>query len=504
MTEIKQNFSLHENSKYWNYEKNHPIIPSDILTKVKEKYWFCCFKCNHTFLSFPKSAKCLYCANQELCNEKDCQICFQKSFASHERSKQWSSRNQKNPRNVFKGTPKKYWFKCDKCPHEFETTLNGITGSRGRKCMYCQNQRLCKEKDCKYCFDKSLATHEMSKQWSDRNGKTKPWHVFKSSDSKKYWFFCKTCPHEFQKDCYHITSQDSNCPYCAKSNGTLCEEKDCDHCFNRSLASIQRVKNQWSSRNTVEPRTILKGRDREKYWINCDQCSHEFASLPKCLSIGQWCPFCCLPPKQLCAEEDCKECYDKRFTRHEKSNYWSSRNDESHSQVFICSGKSYWFNCKDCNREFKMQIASITSKGTWCPYCVRKTEKKMLDFLQQHFNTIHQFRQDWCKNPETGHRLPFDFCIPELDIIIELDGLQHFIQVMNWRAPDFQQDLDYYKQVQANNNGYSVIRILQPDVYYDRYDWTTELLQTIEKIRNSDTVENFYLCKNEEYSHLIN
>jgi very-short-patch-repair endonuclease len=124
-----------------------------------------------------------------------------------------------------------------------------------------------------------------------------------------------------------------------------------------------------------------------------------------------------------------------------------------------------------------------------------------LDFLQQHYTTIHQFRQEWCKNPETGNRLPFDFCIPELDIIIELDGLQHFIQVMNWRAPDIQQDLDYYKQVQANNNGYSVIRILQPDVYYDRYDWMTELKEIIERIRNSDTVENFYMCKNGEYAH---
>jgi very-short-patch-repair endonuclease len=148
-----------------------------------------------------------------------------------------------------------------------------------------------------------------------------------------------------------------------------------------------------------------------------------------------------------------------------------------------------------------MKISSITSKGTWCPYCVRKTEKKMLDFLQQHYTTIHQFRQEWCKNSETGNRLPFDFCIPELDIIIELDGLQHFIQVMNWRAPDIQQNLDYYKQVQANNNGYSVIRILQPDVYYDRYDWMTELKEIIERIRYSDTVENFYMCKNGEYAH---
>ena len=56
----------------------------------------------------------------------------------------------------------------------------------------------------------------------------------------------------------------------------------------------------------------------------------------------------------------------------------------------------------------------------------------------------------------------------------------------------------------ANTNGYSVIRILQDDVYYSKYDWIKELIETIEKFKhnidnNKIKVENIYLCKNNEY-----
>ena len=37
----------------------------------------------------------------------------------------------------------------------------------------------------------------------------------------------------------------------------------------------------------------------------------------------------------------------------------------------------------------------------------------------------------------------------------------------------------------ANDNGYSVIRLLQEDVFYDTYDWLEELRDNIEKIKST-------------------
>ena len=70
---------------------------------------------------------------------------------------------------------------------------------------------------------------------------------------------------------------------------------------------------------------------------------------------------------------------------------------------------------------------------------------------------------------------------------------------MNWSSPEEQFENDKYKEKCANDNGYSVIRLLQEDVFNDTYDWVKELCETIEEIKNDDEVVNVYLCKNGEY-----
>ena len=46
-----------------------------------------------------------------------------------------------------------------------------------------------------------------------------------------------------------------------------------------------------------------------------------------------------------------------------------------------------------------------------------------------------------------------------------------------------------------------MIRIVQEDVWCDKYDWLTELCDAIEKVKHNDAVINVYLCKNDEYVH---
>jgi very-short-patch-repair endonuclease len=135
--------------------------------------------------------------------------------------------------------------------------------------------------------------------------------------------------------------------------------------------------------------------------------------------------------------------------------------------------------------------------GQGCPFCLNKTEAKLYQQLFPLYPTlITQFKQDWCKNIK---HLPFDFCIPESNIIIELDGQQHFKQVYNWKTPEEHFVRDKYKERCANDNGYSVIRLLQEDVFYDTYDWVKELRDTIEQIKIWNEIANVYLCKNNEY-----
>lgn len=51
----------------------------------------------------------------------------------------------------------------------------------------------------------------------------------------------------------------------------------------------------------------------------------------------------------------------------------------------------------------------------------------------------------------------------------------------------------------ANENGFSIIRIIQEDIYKNKYDWLNELTNNIEKITQEKIVQNIYMCKNNEY-----
>ena len=125
----------------------------------------------------------------------------------------------------------------------------------------------------------------------------------------------------------------------------------------------------------------------------------------------------------------------------------------------------------------------MTNFSTWCPHCVNKTEQMFQSWFKcnYEYKLQSQKRFKWCKNPETNRILPFDFCIPDLKLIIEIDGDQHFRQVWNWKAPELQQERDVFKMNLALDNGYTTIRIYQPDIYSNRNNWDKETEEAIKK-----------------------
>jgi very-short-patch-repair endonuclease len=334
-------------------------------------------------------------------------------FSEHPKSKFWSEKNEKKPNEVKMNSHNKFWFDCDKCVHEFEIALNCLNS--GSWCGYCTNKKICDEsKNCLICIDKSIASIEYSKNWSEKNIES-PFEIFKNSH-KKYWFECPTCEHTFVQNISHIT-RGNLCPYC--NSRLLCDEQlNCKLCFNKSFASV------------------------------------------------------------------------------DKSNCWSDKNNLKPFKVFKHSAKKIWFNCDKCNNEFESTISHITD-GSWCPNCRYKTENKLFNILIKIYTTIKtQFKVEWCKDIK---HLPFDFVIEERKIIIELDGENHFIQVAKWKTPEHNRKRDLYKMKCANDNGFSMIRILQDNVWKNKYDWLSELIENIEKVTSENRVQNIYMCKNNEY-----
>ncbi len=290
MNEIpfEKSFASHEKAIYWSNKNN--VLPKDVYKSSHNKYIFDC-PCGHEFKSILSNilnnSWCPYCSNpsQKLCNNEECKSCFEKSFASHEKSKFWSDKNQIKPRKVLKSSSvNKYIFKCN-CGHEFEKILNSLSNKRW--CPYCSNpsNKLCNNEDCKSCFKKSFASHTKSQYWSKKN-KLKPLQIFLNSH-KKIWFNCD-CGHEFEKSLYDI-NKNTWCPYCCNPSQKICSNEDCKSCFEKSFASHEKAK-YWSENNKLKPREVFKS-SGNKYFFICKK-NHIFKCGLNSISQNIWCPLC--------------------------------------------------------------------------------------------------------------------------------------------------------------------------------------------------------------------
>ena len=339
-----------------------------------------------------------------------------------------------------------------------------------------------------------FSEHPKSKIWSNVN-LVKPNEVALNSH-KKFWFNCD-CGHKFESNLLNINKGNSWCPYCSKQPKKLCENNECKSCFENSFASNEKSI-YWSKENELKPRQVFKNADRRTFIFNC-VCGHKInMCLKQISSQGHWCSYC--SHQKLCENNECEMCFNNSFASVERSKFLHDKNINSRT-LFKSTNKKFEFDCDVCNKVFACQLSCITT-GVWCSFCVNKTELILFDKLKEKYITLKtQYKVNWCKNIK---HLPFDFVIEERKIIVELDGKQHFEQIGNWPSPEETRKNDLFKMKCANENSFSVIRILQKDVYKNKYDWLSELCKNIEKITNEKIVQNIYMCKNNEYKYFAN
>jgi len=402
-----------------------------------------------------------------------CSVCAPRSFATHPKSKYWSNKNDIGPEYVMKFSNKKYLFECEDCNHDIAMQIGNI--SNGQWCAYCNKHTLCEDKNCLFCFQKSFASHAMASQWSSKNEMTSR-QVTRSSE-KKCWFDCSTCNHSFQTVLFSI-NKDRYCPYCTSQ--ALCESDDCKVCFEKSCAS-HFIKDAWSPLNEKTPRQMfLQSNKKAKFC--CLVCKHDYeTTITHFYNRNGSCPYC--SNKYLCDNTSCSACFQKSFASHPQIHCWSAKNTVNPRSVFKGSEKRGTFDCDVCHSEFEAKLYNVLT-GYWCPFCKNKTEAKMARFLQKMYPECKtQERFDWCRFSKTNNIMPFDFMVG--DVLIELDGEQHFTQISNWDTPESVQAKDVEKIQKAVKEGYSVIHLLQRDVWNDTYDWKKVLQATMEELEGS-------------------
>ncbi|AYV76702.1 MAG: restriction endonuclease [Terrestrivirus sp.] len=491
----EKSFAVSKYAKYWSLLNE--AQPKDIALSTHTKYLFKCDLCKHYFTKSPNNLLnitylCSFCTNQQLCDEYHCLFCYNKSFASHEKAKYWLyDKNNVTSREVFCGSKTLYWFKCNICQHEFQQMPKRITSKQECWCNYCSSNILCDNKECIICFNKSFASHHRSNELIDED-KDKARMIFRGTKDKLK-FECKFCFHIYETNISNITNHNTGCSYCASE--LLCNDEDCLYCWCRSFESHLKSK-YMIIKNGITPRKIFKS-TKSLMPFKCNICNHEFKTSPSSIyHLNAFCPYC--GHKKLCDKNDCIDCYNKSFASHEKSKFYIESQSLKPREFFKYASHIGIFYCNKCKTNFQIKIAQV-SQGIWCQNCRTTTENKLYDKLIEFYpNLKRQKKFDDLKSDKNRHYL-FDFCIEENKIIIELDGLQHFEQVFNWKSPESQQQSDFIKMKYANNNGYSIIRILQEDVYKNAYDWLNELIGVINKIITDQKIQNIFMCRNDEY-----
>ncbi len=312
----------------------------------------------------------------------------------------------------------------------------------------------------------------MANSWSENNEIT-PREVCKGSENK-YEFKCKDCNHCFSSNLYSIKN-DKHCPYC--SNQQLCNNLECLVCLEKSCESHD-MKNAWSKDNDIIPRMVFK-QSNNKRIFNCLKCKHTYISaVNKYYRNNGCCPYCA--NQKLCEDNKCETCFNKSFASHPKVSQLSPNSTIIPRKVFKGSEIRCTFNCDKCNSEFESLLYNILT-GYWCPYCKKKTEAKLLEFLKTEYtNYKTHLRFNWCRFSKTNNIMPCDFGLIDYKIIIELDGNQHFVQIENWDTPEKVSEKDVEKIIYCIQNGYTIIHLKQEDVWLDKYDWKQLLKNQIE------------------------
>jgi hypothetical protein len=368
------------------------------------------------------------------------------SFAMHEKAKHWSPKNPDSPKDMYLGSNKRRLFNCNNCNHTFESQISNIR--LGRWCPYCciPTKMLCNNESCTHCFNRSFASHEKSKFWSAENT-VKPIQVLKGSDIK-YKFNCDACNHTITKSICGVVRGEW-CPYC--SNDKLCEITACTKCFNNSFASHEKAV-YWSNENAISPRFVFKGSNKQKYKFDCEKCLHAFEMTPNSItSQNSWCNYC--DHVKLCIKKECKSCYNNSVQSTQLVKHWSNKNKNHPRMVFRNDNKKYIFDCPHCNKEYIASPNAINYHGTWCTCKTKKTETKLYNWLKSEYATVKQgYYASWCVNPTSKCKLPYDFLLNN-NIIIELDGMQHFKNAGIWTDHLITKERDIFKMKCAINNG---------------------------------------------------
>jgi hypothetical protein len=367
--------------------------------------------------------------------------------------------------------------------------------SPGRGCLFCVGKRFCAAAvHCPTCTGRSVAGDPRARGLYHPLNQRPPAEMARSSNDTMVRWHCCDCAHDWRAAPFSVAAG-TGCPFCAARR--FCPaSSNCQPCLAKSVAGDARAFALYHPNNLRPASEVARhSSDRRVRWL-CSVCSHGWAAAPKGVALGQGgvpgamspmgCPFCA--GVRLCsAAMGCLVCRAKSVAGDERTRgLYHPANPRPVAEVARSAGARVQWRCGTCTREWRARPTDVTAGGG-CPACVasaaeRAVARFLADDLRVAFGRERRFA--WCRD---RRELPFDFCIDDRACLIEVDGLQHFVQ---W---DPRHDLEYTRRHDALKmhlalaNGFSVVRVLARAVRVDgpgaQCDWRGYLRRALHHVQ---------------------
>lgn len=331
-------------AKQWNFKKNTPLTPREVVPGSNKKHWWTCPK-GHDYEA-QVSKRTLRGTGCPVCSNNHVLKGFNDLATTHPHlAKEWSkSKNlNKKPTEVIAGTNYKYWWEC-KVGHAWLISPNSRSG--GSNCPICAHQQLLTGFN-----DLETMKPLLASQWDSEKNGIKPSEIMAGARFLAWW----RCDqgHEWQSQLRG--RKDGKC--------SICLNRVFLTGFNDLETKHPELAEQWNAKKNapLKPSGVLYTSRDKRYWWLCKE-GHEWEATLASRKIGNNCPIC---SRQLVVAG----INDMATTNPELAASFDLKKNHptTPDQILAGTGKAFWWKCEEGHSWHAVSISRFYGSG--CPTC---------------------------------------------------------------------------------------------------------------------------------------
>lgn len=187
--------------------------------------------------------------------------------------------------------------------------------------------------------------------------------------------------------------------------------------------------------------------------------------------------------------------------------YWSDKNTINPYEIGYASRTRVWLICQNCNTEKLISCDKFSYYGLLCNECsdgISYPEKFISSLLNQlnveHSSQLSNKTFSWCG------KYRYDKYLRDINIIVEIHGIQHYENSTRGNGLKFEQENDKTKKQLAYNNGFNDKTYIIIDARYSELEYIKN------SVMNSDLPQllnfkeddiNWYKCEEDSLNSYV-